>query len=413
MSCRARSKRPDQAIYVPKRRINVSAKDTKNESQTEKTDAKDTKKVLQKERTEKSLRPVSEKPTCKITDVKKEAQSNLSKDDIKVEKLAAKLDHLNLKENFVEKHIITTKSTEAIAQKMSEEILHSIFDVLPSKLSRLKAMQNNERQRVVHVQQAHVKLEEMLLPGMATNFVNLAIENALELIKSVKKYESRVPVCTRNEGLLKFANKCSKQILVESIQDNLRCNEEKPSDSVIEKSEGLINSKQDDLDIEESENLKTDGDKCKDEVGDKNNDKDVKCDKKTKVIETPPSQKTRTANTSKKGKATKNKKTKNKNNKDTMDSTEKVSKNEKPVKYGNKVKKVKKNNVEPVSDKEEKDLVETRNQLKTTVDKTKLKDSTAENREEEEDDWDANWTEDGECLNENMLQEVRTSLLLL
>lgn len=358
------SKRPDQAIYIPRQRRDETSKE------------------LNKEKAVKSVstnKKFDETKTISCTNVectKKKANHVADNNSTGVETL---FQNMNLKDSIL-LHRAEARSAEVVAAKMSLEILNATLDVLPSAISELqiKRPERNSRRR-----RQQLSGNETLLPGMATNFVNIAIENALELMKSVKLYEKNITASstfksnqpeTHSAGI-ELANS-SKEVIEENksiAEDNSEPvrNSKEVNDSCSKAP--IVNSNRDPKEIEKSQS-------------------------KTKHSTDSP----------KKGKSA-GKNSKNKNNKISKALTDK-SKDEKPIRYGSKLKKNKKKNNDIQTPPAAKEMSETSNSSKSLVpeerEETKLEESNTENLVEELDDWDANWTEDGECLNKDMVDEV-------
>ena len=244
------------------------------------------------------------------------------------------------------------------AEKMSFEIIKiSLEDLKKRKLKSKEKKRTNDY---------HKAQLDRILPEIATNFVNLAIENAMQLLKSVKLYEKRNSSVVEKLDALSIQNEISTE--TETHIENCENSISKENNSQIDDDE--------ETQPEKSKNCSK-IEKCNDIVKINPN---ISSKKLTEISEKPSDKQTKSkSKTSKKTNSKKPNKSKNKRQKN----TEKVEK------------------VEEEEKKEE-------NMIAASINnKLPLKEEAiCEDEKDDLDDWDSNWTEDGECISEEMKNEV-------
>ena len=248
------------------------------------------------------------------------------------------------------------------AEKISFDILTISVDDLKKRQLKLKESKRSSERYQVQL--------DRVLPEIAANFVNLAIENAMQLLKSVKLYEKR--------------NSC----VVENLEVNR--NQITPDKEIQpEKSESLV---EDENKLQLNKDKERQSEKIKNCTKDENSIDKAAPDISSKELTiTKQSQEKQTKTKSKTSKKTNSKKTKKLKNKQ-QNNDAKVDREEEPK-------------IAPTT---------TNNQLPVKIMTTKEEEIFCDDEMKDDlDDWDSNWTEDGECISEELKNEVKIMIIYI
>lgn len=282
---------------------------------------------------------------------------------------------------------------KCLAERLSQSIISDSFQSLKEK----NLLQNKPQRNILKVE-VQVR-QERVLPGIANNIVNLAIENAMQMIKAIKIYDRKKEI--KNDSNDSSQIEIASQSLPKVKKDTN--NLTKPATKV----EKVANSdKVKDLD---------------DKVTKKNNSTnkqttDIKKEDKKEISESEHEIQDNETAALKKELDAKNKLPKKKKTSDIGKKDESVRPSKSKSKKGKKLKK------QNIHEKENKELHKNENGnenqpvvngvddcKKSLHEKEEIVNDQGKEEEEREDtldDWDANWTEDGECLSEDMKKEV-------
>ena len=327
------AKKPDMAIYVPRHRRNESPRREENSSNekslksTKKEEKQNKSNAVKLKENDKSMQ------SNHLNNVKDIQNCTLSSDFSIIDNENLSFLKLSLDEKCCSSNRLE-HCANIIAERLSEEVIAKSLESL-----RTRKMKIELRNRSPNYQKM---LLDRILPEIATNFVNLAIENAMQLMKTINVYDKKKTIVHKLDS--------SK---LESISSN-----------------------------KEITNTKT--------------LKDGKImDEKILPIPSDLPHETRTDHTQKKQSVSK----------DTVKTKSKDVKKSK----SKKVKKSKKSTTHHKDTKNEQNVtgncIATSSNIENSSSQM-VDDTSADNADNVDDDWDSKWTDDGECLSEEMKKEV-------
>ncbi|XP_066924205.1 enolase-phosphatase E1-like [Clytia hemisphaerica] len=377
-------KKPDQAIYVPRHRRNGSPIAEDKNKHNKPTDDSNQKKKVRKQKDLKNDKKFESSEQELLSSSNKEHNLN------EKEPLKRKISNEN---TINTEHVKNTKlildCAKCLAERLSQSIISDTYQNL-----RENAQHKKPKRKIPKVEV--IVRQERVLPGIANNIVNLAIENAMQMITAIKIYDRKKEFNIDSAASLKSTQtEVASQNLPEVKPDT----DNKPTTEV---EQAPCNDKVEDLDDKVTKEIKSTQKpvmetKKEAEIEILESKKETHGSEITtidKELDAKPSKKKKTSNMVKKDESVRPSKSKSKKGK----KLKKQNNHEKENKDTDKSKKVVE--IEPVVNGIDEKSLPGKKEI--------VNDQGAEEQEGDDtlDDWDANWTEDGECLSEDMKKEL-------